>query len=306
MTEGEGESSGWPVVDPPDSTRSEKVFEAQVTAVGDRLKAKDEQDLERLKVELAKPKDQSARGDARWELNRKAEIDNLAKFFDTMSALSTGAIDRARAGAELVQKASAAIATLYTGTLALVFSVTDNPLPARGVLAPVFLGLAVVLSTAYVAYLAPKEELDKKTQQAEGLEPKTFERLNAITRISSRIVARRSYALRASVIALGVGLAFIVLPFVDFSHTSTADAQTQAVSDVGDIDWPDPPPGNPGLAKILYQAQVDEVVKARAAADAPARDNDGAVLLIGSLVGLALVFGGAAVTSGTRPGKGQA
>jgi len=51
-----------------------------------------------------------------------------------------------------VQKAAAAIAALYTPLLGVVFSVNDNPLPSRGVIPVLFLGLAILSSTAYLAY----------------------------------------------------------------------------------------------------------------------------------------------------------
>ena len=58
--------------------------------------------------------------------------------------VAKGTLDRARANADLVQKASAALVPLYTGALALAFSVGDHPLPLRGLIPTILLGLAVV------------------------------------------------------------------------------------------------------------------------------------------------------------------
>jgi hypothetical protein len=60
--------------------------------------------------------------------------------------------------ADFVQKAAAAIATAYAAILALSLSVTSaaagvTPLPATGIIPTLFLGLAFVLATVYVAFV---------------------------------------------------------------------------------------------------------------------------------------------------------
>ncbi len=234
--------------------------------------------------------------------NRNADIANLDKFQTALYTLSTGSLDRARAGAEMVQKASAAIATLYTGVLALVFSVTDHPLPARGILAPLFLGLAVVLSTAYVAYLRPTSGYTPGPEPALGLEPKSFQRLNALIKTANDIAGRRSGALRAGVVALGVGLVFMVAPFISLSqggHDPAALPDRPA--------YPQPVPGATSeLDKIRYQAQVDEVKQARAQVSGRAGTDDQryadlTFLAVGLVVGVAAVVAVPHLTKGRDP-----
>lgn len=282
--------------------RAKLIYEAKVASIREGIKADVDHQYERLgaseddaidsakairDARIAREKAQSDAFDSWATANRAADIANLQKFHDSMSSVATGSIDRARAGADLVQKASAAIATLYTGILALVFSVTDNPLPSRGVLAPLFLGLAVVLSTAYTAYLGPTEGLTPGPKPVLGLEPKSFQRLNTIIRVASGIATRRSGYLRASVVSLGVGLAFIVLPFISFGSSLQPTSASQATPE-----WPPPPTTNAPteLNAILYEAQVQEIAAARAEAASSTRENDTLVLIVGLVAGAAAVI----------------
>ena len=222
-----------------------------------------------------------------WALqNRTADLENLQKFHNSMYGLATSAVDRARSGAEVVQKSAAAIATLYSGVLALVFSVTSNPLPLRGLLTPIFLGLAVVLSTVYLAYLRPDHGFSTG-KPAVGPEPKSLQRLNTFLSVTSRITNRRAGFLRASVISLGFGLACIVAPFVSFSPNANGVSALPSSPS-----WPTPSPHATAEAyKILFQAQVKEVAEARV----KATSHGG---LTADLITLAagLVIGVAAVT----------
>ncbi len=224
--------------------------------------------------------------------SRDADLANLQSFAKDLSTLAVGAVERSRAGAEVVQKASAAIVTLYTGLLGFVFVASDNPLPTRGVLAPVFLGLAVVLSTAYLAYVDANRDTTSGPSQVRGAEPKIIARLNATVEAASRIATRRSYLLRASVIALGMGLVYIALPFVTIG-TATPAAPGSGPSIAA---WPTPSAGGDvELTTVLYEAQVAEVAAAReaatAAAGASAPVDDTWALVVLALVGLAATFG---------------
>ncbi|MFD1212710.1 hypothetical protein ACFQ36_11745 [Arthrobacter sp. GCM10027362] len=198
-----------------------------------------------------------------------ADIANLQSMHEHLYELAAGSPDRAKSAAETVQKASAAIVTLYTGVLALVFSVSGTQLPLRGVLAPIFLGLAVVLSTGYLAYIVRETDktiLTNAEVQAlaatEGLEPVAYARLNAFIKISQRLVERRLWMLRASVVSLGVGLVGITLPFLS-SSAPVPSGQLQAAIE-SSMPWPTPTPGATGPnEQVLFKAQVDEVASSR-------------------------------------------
>lgn len=283
----------------PADDKAKAVFTAQVGVVSAAFTAMQERATAAFTSDLTQAGDEAkAQADSFRALKaseRTADLENLAKFFETISALSVASVDRGRAGAEVVQKASAAIVALYTGILALTFAAGDNPLPARGVLAPIFLGLAVVLSTAYLAYMTRSQDIASGPAAVAGVEPKTYSRLNVVTTVASRIATRRSYCLRAAVISLGVGLALIALPFITFGSLE----RTTGSSSPSVPAWPTPAAGIPdALNAIVYKAQVDEVAAARKsvadAASAPKQDD--ATVLGGILVaGLVLTFGVPAV-----------
>lgn len=241
------EDPGWPAPGEADALippgeRAKAVFTAKVGLVSDREKGRREAEAADL---AARREDAAALRGAQLDADRE----NLLAYSATMSTLAVGAVDRSRAAAELVQKSAAAVAGLYTGVLALVFSVTDNPLPARGVLAALFLGGAVVLSTAYVAYTGPRAG-PSTVVVPDALDRAVLARLNSVITVTSELARSRVWFLRASVVALGVGLAYIALPFLDFSGGQpTGAAATSATQPA----WPTPPSGaNVQLDRILY------------------------------------------------------
>lgn len=283
------------VVDwPYQESGAEKVFEAQVEATKSQHAALVERETEREKAELAaEAAEQQAMRDLA-KASADADNANLLHFSETLASFAISSVDRARAGAEVVQKASAAIATLYTGLLAFVFAVGENPLPTRGVLAPIFLGLAVVLSTAYIAYLGPVSGETPGPAPTEGLETAVMERLNASIRASSKTAVRRSWTLRASVLALGVGLSFVALPFITLGSPTQGGSTSTAADPPA---WPTPQSGIPWtLNRILYTAQVQEIAEARQSAleDAalPGPSDEGLTLVLAG-VGLFVVLAGA-------------
>jgi len=288
----------------PAAERAKGVFQAQVEVVAAAMKAEHERENETYKADLARRNAREAESAAAEEAavesdrsiasaERAADLANLAAFYQGLSNLAVGAVERARAGAEVVQKASAAIVTLYTGILAFVFVAGDNPLPARGVLAPVFLGLAVVLSTGYLAYLDAGRDATPGPAVVAGTEPKVIERLNSTITAASKIATRRSYALRASVISLGVGLVYIALPFMTIGGAPSPATPTPVATAPA---WPTPNAGVPdALNAIVYKAQTDEVAKARqlaaeAAAAQPGVDDTGVLVALGA-IGLILTIG---------------
>jgi hypothetical protein len=184
----------------------------------------------------------------RTKLERSAEIDILQGFAETYRDIAKGAIQRARDGADAVMKASAAVATVYTGVLGFVFAADGKPLPTRGIVAPLFLGAAVVLATAYLAFLrADSGTVDKPGARA--LEQKVVLWGNALAQIARSIAYRRAFTMRAAVLALGVGLACLPLPFIQVGSPGTQDdgpvafwsVLIGAVITIGGADISDPP-----------------------------------------------------------------
>jgi hypothetical protein len=150
----------------------------------------------------------------------QSENDLNKLFHESLSDVAKEGITRSRDGAKYVQTAATAIAALYTGILGLAFSVTDKPLPIRGAAAAVFLGLAVALSTAYLAYLT-KAKAPSMYDGGSSLSELQLNRTAFLTRWVGAIINERRWAIRASVISLAVGVAFIPAPFVA-AHRVTA------------------------------------------------------------------------------------
>ena len=209
----------------------------------------------------------------RIESSAAAESSINAEFYKSVFAVAQGSIDRARAGAETVQKASAAIAALYTALFGVVSSTKDNPLPSRGVIPMLFLGLAVVASTAYIAYQTRSKPVGVLTPQGSAFE-RNLERARSLIAWTQRAADHRAYLLKLSVVALAAGLVFIPAAFVSFKSTpkpgGAAETTTTAAMTTTPIepDWPTPST-NAGdrvaLQKVVYEAQVAEAAEQRKA-----------------------------------------
>jgi hypothetical protein len=153
-----------------------------------------------------------------WQLDQAevvAEHGLDKSIHDARVAISTNAIDRAYKGAEFVRLSAGVIATVYTGIAGLTFAAKDGvALPPRGVIPGVFLGLALVLSSAYAAWLTKTPALPAPTPHSSRV---VFQarRLNAFTAWASQIALAKAYVLHAAVLTLGGGAVLLPTPFVD-------------------------------------------------------------------------------------------
>lgn len=190
--------------------------------------------------------------------DRDAELADIAAMADAYRTLAVGEVERGRDGAKTVQTASAALAALYTGILGFTFSVADNPLPARGVLTPVFLGVAVVLSTFYLAWMSPEvRRTPSAVAEEKSLEQRVVLRAGWIGEIAQSMTRRNAWALRGGVVALGVGLVYVALPFVSLGGSvQPGDAAAWPPAVVADGE-------DVSLAKLQYAARLEEFVAAR-------------------------------------------
>jgi hypothetical protein len=157
---------------------------------------------------------------SRWE----SEFGLAKLFHEKVSELAYGSVERSRDSAKYVQTAAAWIATLYGSLLALVFSVTENPLPLRAVYAAGFLGLAVALAAAYLAFIANPGKL-KMYEGGASLTEQQMNRTFFMVKWINATVRERRWAIRASVVCLALGVGFIPLAFV-------ADSKPAPIPDV--------------------------------------------------------------------------
>ena len=121
-----------------------------------------------------------------------------------------GELDRTAQRAEFVQKAAAAISTAYVAVVGLTYGLGQGltALPFQGVLPTLFLGLAIVLATAYAAYITRPKPVRGVMNGRTHYELQQ-ERLNVFIRWARSPSLRRVYLLQASVISLGIGILFL-------------------------------------------------------------------------------------------------
>lgn len=278
----------WPYVDSdaygwPDSE------EGDLPVNGEILKAKLEVRVKRTEAEIA-----------RAQALTEADIALEQSYYEAVLEVAKGSLDRARGSADTVQKAGGVIVTLYTGILALTFSVADNPLSEKALFATFLLGLSIVLSTAFLAYLPEADSA--ATRQVIGDETVPGERLtNAFVSWSRRAALARGSALRASIVALAGAVLLLPAPFVAIGKKEGPKTE---------VAWPRPDPvagQTVQLQSIVYKAQVAEAVEQRKAPVAQEEDQSlwWAIFLatvIGALLTLAQpLLGGSDKRALTQP-----
>lgn len=243
-----------------------------------------------------------------------------AAFEDTLFTVITGATDRAKNAVTVLQGAATALLAIYTGLLGFVYSATGEALPLRAIITPVFLGLAVLLSTYYTSFVYPRVGDTTSGATLPTSTPRDLrmaERVDALVLYVGVLTQRRAWALRAAVVALSIGLVAIALPFVEGAPDNSAgetsagssSSETQPSDDADRDEWigvelpATPPPTDwpVELRAVYLQAQLDdaaaEAAERRASAKSDEDDDVEPVSYIGSAeftwafigVGLALV-----------------
>lgn len=91
------------------------------------------------------------------------------------------------------------------------------PTANSGVVPAIFLGLAIVLSMVYVAYVTRPDNVALNDQIPNSPPERMQTRLDNFLRMVTDVVERRAYWLRASIIALGLGVLFLPAPFTAFT-----------------------------------------------------------------------------------------
>jgi hypothetical protein len=163
------------------------------------------------------------------KLVEKRRDEQLANENALRAAVHGAYLDVAKAAAErslqratFVTGAAGTMATIYSGLLALVYSVSKegtSPLPAYGMYPAVFLGISLVLSTAYIAYITRSFRAGRHLRN--GLGPGLQEeRLATFLDWAISSSYRRAGALRTAVVSLGIGVALTPLPFLRLAEAS--------------------------------------------------------------------------------------
>ena len=170
-----------------------------------------------------------ARLDRDWQAEKAsidAEIALFKAIHDARVEVAKGAIARGQAGAEFVRNASAAIVTIYTGILGLVFgkeAFAETPaalkFPLVGLIPALFLAFALAAAAYYVAYLTRAPAVDAPIPSS-SYRVLSDRRLNVFVDWVSQIALNRVYWLHAAVIALSFGVLFLPIAFTRISSVA--------------------------------------------------------------------------------------
>lgn len=206
----------------------------------------------------------------RIRASRAADEALNALFHEKVAEVAVAGVERARDNAKFVQTAASAVFAVYTGLLALVYSVTDNPLPLRGAWAGVFLGLSVAFATAYLSFPTDDRPVQLSGAATGGVQLQYARTANLVRWIRAG-THRRTYASRAAVLSLLFGVLFITAPFVSTTAPTAAVPAPAAPQAPGQVE-----DAFEETALRLFEAQVEDyenAVAARAAALAAAEES---------------------------------
>jgi hypothetical protein len=197
-----------------------------------------------------------------------ADDDSEKKLHETLGTLVGESIERARDGAKFVETAAAALGTVYTGILAFSFAAKDAPMPGRGLYAAIFLGIAIVGASIYLAFVQRIKNIGRVDYK--GARPEDqWRRTEYLAAWTRAVVQTRAWALRTGVVALAFGVMFMPLAFLPDRLASNplvlTEPQTAEAAPTPSASWPAPPTesADPAVLAVLYKAQLDEYVKTK-------------------------------------------
>lgn len=179
--------------------------------------------LERSKIQYQAEIDRQKEDRANFETQRKAEFDHYYAMFTEIQKgyleVSKATIDRSIQRADFLQKVAASVVTIYTGILALTYTVDKSKgvaLSFTGVIPAFFLGLSFLLSAVYVSFITKSQPI--KTQPPDGsLMGTELRQRKAFILWNNSTVLKRAHLLQASVISLGIAIFFLPVPYIKIS-----------------------------------------------------------------------------------------
>ena len=159
-----------------------------------------------------------ARHTAQSDADRANERALFKSVHDAYISVASDSLQRALQRGTFVVTASSAVVTLYTGILGVRFATGkgNQLIPARGLIPALYLGAAIALSAAYVAFL--KSTTVNISLLPSGIGADVAEaRLQTFIFWTTSGVLDRSWAIRGAVGALALGAATLPLPFLSIS-----------------------------------------------------------------------------------------
>lgn len=227
-----------------------------------------------------------------------ADDDSEKELHKSLGTLVSASIERSRDGAKFVETAAAALGTIYTGILAFSFAAKDAPLPGRGLYAAIFLGIAIVGASFYLAFIQQIKPIGRVEYRGSRPEDQ-WRRTEYLGAWTGAVVKNRAWALRTAVVALAFGVMFMPLAFLPDTLPSNPLAVTEVVAPstpTAEPSWPPPPTASadPAVLAVLYKAQLDDFTKEKDGGSKPSPTGTSAtwmslVLFLGAIAVLALV-----------------
>jgi hypothetical protein len=162
---------------------------------------------------------------ARQDTDRAAEAALLTGIQTAYIDVATSSLDRALKRADYLATGFTAITGVYTTLLGIIYAAADTPaqqLPARALIPVAFFGLAITFASIYVAFL--RRNVKKRNLLPSGVGGTIAdERLKTFLDWVFSGVLDRAWALRTSIIAFGLGVALLPLPFVEIGADSVRE-----------------------------------------------------------------------------------
>ena len=170
-------------------------------------------------LEASRADAKTALNESRADADRTAEVASVKAIQDAYITVTQSSLDRALTRLNVVTASIAAVTTIYTGLLALVYAAEPGkgiPLTFAAIIPALFLGLALFLVTVYAALFRNKQTVGPLLPT--GIGGQTAEmRLITFMRWCFAGILARSWALHAGIVSLGLGVATLPVPFVSLS-----------------------------------------------------------------------------------------
>lgn len=220
----------WPEPQQPPASSNIELEKIRYQALVDEQKMRLQAMVDEVKAawrDRAAAVSDDAKRHAEQEAARDAAEDALREAIqDAYLEVAKGAYARVFERGKFTVAAAGAIGTLYTGLLGLVYSASagtttgnvPNPLPPVGMAPAFFLGLSLMLSAFYVSFAYSRAETGFFLPTGTGPNMQE-ERMLTFIKWTASGARQRAWALRTSVVCLGIGLVLTPLPFLQVPET---------------------------------------------------------------------------------------
>jgi hypothetical protein len=205
---------------------------AQAGPAADAYQARLDAALDEWKARLRDLAEEHKTRADREKEDRDAETALFKSIHDAYIEVAKGSLARAIQRATYITTSAAAIGTVYASLLALLFSAPGKnggtPVRADALPAAAFLGLSIVLSTAYMAFLQNHARQRDLLPTGIGGDIAQIRLVTFLEWTFSGVVGR-AWTLRGAVVSLGLGVLLLPVPFVSLTGLRVGPLHGSAV-----------------------------------------------------------------------------